>query len=70
MRKYPLPAAIAAVHAAKARRHRETSVPLYLPAYEERSGFIPFEPLPADDDDAEVDASGITIGGDEDDGLL
>ena len=70
MRKYPLPAAIAAAQAAKARRPRETGLPLYLPAYEERSSFIPFEPALADDDDTEVDASGITVGGDEDDGLL
>lgn len=70
MRKYPLPAAIAAAHAAKARRPLETGLPLYLPAYDERPGFIPFEPVHMDDDEAEVDASGITVGGDEDDDLL
>ncbi len=70
MRKYPLPAAIAAAHAAKARRPLETGLPLYLPAYDERPSFIPFERAPSDDDEADVDASGITVGGDEDDDLL
>lgn len=64
MRKYLVPAAIAAALAAKAQRPLEIGIPLYLPAFGDR-----FEAVPQDEDaeDLEIDASGITVGGDEDD---
>lgn len=67
MRKYPLPAAIAAAHAARASRLRDAGVPLYLPSYDEKLSLIPLDPAYANEDHSEVDASGITVGGDEDD---
>ena len=70
MRKHLIPAAVAAVHAARARRALEAGVPLYLPAYDDRLGFVPAVPDRIDEDDIDVDASGVTVGGDEDDDLL
>jgi hypothetical protein len=64
VRKYLSPAVIAAARAARARRPPETGIPLYLPAFDDRFGTAPVAQA---DDDAEVDASGITVGGDEDD---
>lgn len=64
MRKHLSPAVIAAARAARARRPLETGIPLYLPAFDDR--FVA-APEAEDADDDEVDASGITIGGDEDD---
>ena len=64
MRKYPSPAVIAAARAAKARRPLEAGIPLYLPAFNDRFGAAP-EAEDAGDD--EVDASGITVGGDDED---
>lgn len=62
MRKQLVPAAIAAALTAKAQREAEATVPLYLPAYGDC-----FEALPeVVDEDEPVDASGITIGGDDD----
>jgi hypothetical protein len=63
VRKHFSPAAIAAARAAKARRPPETGIPLYLPAFDDR--FVA-APEAEDADEGEVDASGITIGGDED----
>ena len=64
MRKHLVPAAIAAALTAKARRQPEVGIPLYLPAFGDRFDAIPQD---EDTDDLEVDASGITVGGDEDD---
>ncbi len=64
MRKNLSPAVIAAARAARARRLQETGIPLYLPAVDDR--FVA-APEAQDPDDVEVDASGITVGGDEDD---
>jgi hypothetical protein len=64
VRKHLIPAAIAAAHAARMRRPAEAGLPLYLPAYEDRFGGAPL--AEETDEDVEVDASGITIGGDED----
>lgn len=68
MRKHPLPAAIAAAALAReARRQAGAAIPLYLPAFDRR-----FETMPegGDADEQEVDASGVTVGGEEDDGYL
>ena len=64
MRKHLSPATIAAARAAKARRPLETGIPLYLPAFDDR--FVA-APEAEDADEGEVDASGITVGGDEGD---
>lgn len=66
MRKQPVPAAIAAALAAKARRPTEAAIPLYLPAYGDCFEALP-DAVDEDDEDLAVDASGITIGGDLDD---
>lgn len=64
MRKYLSPAVIAAALAAKARRPPETGIPLHLPTFDDRFGAVSEI---EDADDAEVDASGITVGADADD---
>lgn len=56
--------------AAAQRRHtpfREVCIPLYLPALDDREQSAPRE---IDLEDLVVDASGITIGGDEDDDVF
>jgi hypothetical protein len=63
VRKHLIPAAIAAALAARARVPLEAGVPLYLPAHDDRLGELP---AAEDDEDQVVDASGITIGDDED----
>lgn len=64
MRKQLVPAAIAAALTAKRQREAAAAVPLYLPAYGECFETLP-DPLAEDEP---VDASGITIGGDDEDG--
>jgi len=66
VRKQLIPAAVAAALAARARVPLEAGVPLYLPAFDDRF----CEKREADDaEDLVVDASGFTIGDDEDDDL-
>lgn len=64
MRRQLIPTAIAAALAAKARAPLEGAIPLYLSAFGDR-----FTETPEADEaeDHVVDASGITIGGDEND---
>jgi hypothetical protein len=65
VRNYFIPAAIAAAaRAAKAQRPQEAGVPLYLPAFDDRRWY---DPALAEAEDVVIDASGITVGGDEDD---
>ncbi|MHB1102375.1 MAG: hypothetical protein ACYC0C_06270 [Devosia sp.] len=66
MRKHLVPAAIVAALAARTRRPLWAGVPLYLPAFDDRFGGAPAADE-ADAQDLVVDASGITIGEDEND---
>jgi len=64
MRAYPISPTLAAALTAKARRAAEAVQALHLPAPDHR-----FDALASTDDvrDEVVDASGITIGGEDDD---
>ena len=66
MRKQLIPPAIAAALAARAHVPLEAGIPLYLPAFGDRLGEMP---AAEEAEDLVVDASGITVGGDEDDDL-
>lgn len=64
VRKHLIPPAIAAALAARARVPLEAGIPLYLPAYDDRPGEMP---AVEDAEEPVVDASGLTIGDEEDD---
>ena len=62
----PMPAFIAAAHATRPAS-REVGLPLYLPAFDEREFLTAPRREGEDGDELVVDASGITIGGDDED---